>query len=72
MVGDDALGVAGGARGVADGNGVPLVRRSFEPRDRGMRGEERLVFMLAQPFAGAGILAVADVDDDGRPSVLVA
>ena len=66
VVGDDALRVAGRARGVRDGDRVPLVGRPVERRQRRVRGEQRLVLVRAEPVAGAGVFAVADVDDD-RP-----
>ena len=72
VVGDHALGVAGGAAGVAHGDGVPLVGRALQPGQRLVRGQPGLVLVRAQALAGAGVLAVAHVDDDDLAAVLLA
>ena len=72
MVGDDALGIAGGAGGVGDGDRIPLVRGAFELRERRVPRDERLVLVFAEALAGTGILAVAHVDDRKRAAVLLA
>ena len=51
MVIDDALGIAGGARGVVEGDGIPLVVRAL-PGEFGIAlGDELLVGHSAQQFA---------------------
>ena len=70
VVRDHALRVAGGAAGVADGDGIPLVGRAFQPGQRSVRGQQRLVLVRAEAFAGAGEFAVADVDDDRLAAML--
>ena len=69
MMGDDALRVARRARGVRDGDRVPLVLRRLEPRERVVRDQQRLVLVPAEPLARAGELAVAHVDHDRRAAV---
>ena len=61
---DDALGIAGGARGVAQRNGFPFVGR--QPGfDVGIAlGDRRLIFDFANAFS-AGKGRVVDVDDKG-------
>ncbi len=64
MVIDHALGIAGGARGVIQGNGATLVGRR-RPREVGTAcGDEVLVFDLAQAVARPGINRIVDVDDE--------
>ena len=60
---DDALGIAGGARGVAQRNGFPFVGR--QPGfDVGIAlGDRRLIFDFANAFSAEG--RVVDVDDKG-------
>ena len=61
---DHALGIAGGAGGVVQRDGVPFVRR-HQPVEIGVaRGNEFFVFDLAQTLAGAVIDGVLIVDDD--------
>ena len=53
MVRDDALRIAGRARGVRDGDRVPLVARAVERGERRVRREQRLVLVRAEALAGA-------------------
>ena len=67
MVIDDALGIAGRARGVVERDRLPLVGRHLPRRIGIAGGEERLVIHLAQQFAAGGVERIVDVDDGGRP-----
>jgi len=69
---DDALRIARRARCVRDGDRVPFVGRRIEAHQRRLRFQERFVLVRAEPLAGARELAVADVDDDSAPHVVVA
>ena len=60
---DDALRIAGGARGVVQRNGVPFVERGAAPILVVALGEQRLVVELAQGLAGSGIFGVVIVDE---------
>lgn len=65
MVIDHALGVAGGAGGVVEADGLPLVRRPL-PGEFGIAfGEEGLVVQIADRLAFA-VLGVVDVDHQRR------
>ena len=72
VVGDDSLGVAGGAAGVADGDGVPLVGRALQWGQRFVRGQQCLVLVFADALTGAFVFAVADVDHHRRAPVFAA
>ena len=64
MVIDDALGIAGGARGVVERDRVPLVVRHL-PGELGVaRAEQRFVFQAAQALAGAAEFRVVVIDDE--------
>ena len=63
VVVDDALGVAGGARGVVERNGVPLVARPDPFVVRVALGDERLVVERAKPRAVAVVFGIVVVDD---------
>ncbi len=70
MVIDDALWIAGGAGGIIEGNGSPLVR-GRQPRERRIaRGEKTLVVQFAQRLAPGPRLRVVDIDDDDPASQL--
>ena len=63
MVIDDALGIAGGARGVVERDGVPFVVR-HQPGEIGIAlAQKILVFDAAEPLAGAGEFRIVIVDD---------
>ena len=65
VVVDHALGVAGGAGGVVQGNGLPLVFGPV-PVEFGVAfGEEGFVVQIAQGFAFA-VLGIVDIDDQNR------
>ena len=64
VVVDDALGVAGGAGGVVEGDGVPLVGREGGGEGRVAGGEEGFVGDGADGRVGGGE-RVVDVDDEG-------
>ena len=67
VVHDDALRVARGARGVVQGDGLPLVGR-LVPVVPGVRGgEQGLVLLVADRLARAGVLGVVDVHHCRRP-----
>ena len=59
---DHALRIAGGAGGVVEADGVPLVVRHVPGVVGIAAGDELLVFDLAQPLAGAGIFRIVVVD----------
>ena len=59
---DHALGVAGGARGVVERDGVPLVVRHRPGEIRIALRDERLVVDPAEPLARAGIFRIVVVD----------
>ena len=62
VVGNHTLGVAGGARCVTHGNGVPLVCRALQLGQRRMGGQQRFVFMGTKALARAGVFGIAHVD----------
>jgi hypothetical protein len=62
VVVDDALGVAGGAGGVVDRDGVPFVGRAGPGVAGVARDEKGLVVGRADGVAGGG--GVVDVDDE--------
>ena len=68
VVVDDALRVAGGARGVAERDGVPLVVGQPPRRRRVALGEERFVVHFAETLAGRRRV-VLDVDHQRARSV---
>jgi len=70
VVVDHALGVAGGAGGVVEGDGVPFVLGALPLVIRGAFGQQGLVVLLAQQVAGAGVFAVVHVDDDDAAAQL--
>ena len=62
MVIDHALGIAGGARGVIERDGVPFVLR-HQPVEIGIAFAQKiLVFEFAEPLAGAGEFGIVVVD----------
>ena len=63
MVVDHALGVAGGARGVAERDGVPLVGRRLPGEGWIAPGQQGLIVQIAQPLAGCS--RIDDVDHGG-------
>ena len=63
MVIDDALGIAGRARGVVERDRVPFVARHAPGEVRLAGSDELLVVDRAQPLAGAGEFGVVVVDD---------
>ncbi len=62
MVIDDALRVTGGARGVVEGDGVPLVFRELPDKIRVTFLEEGFVILFAERFT-AGEFGVQRIDD---------
>ena len=68
MVVDDALGIAGGARGVVERNRVPLVGRRRALISFVALGDERLIVEAAEPFARTVVFRVLIVDDQ-RPAL---
>ena len=68
MVVDDALGIAGGARGVVERNRVPLVARRRALISFIALGDERLIVDPAEPFARTVVFRVVIVDDQ-RPAL---
>ena len=60
---DDALRIAGGARGVVERDRVPLVVRHFPGEVRIARGDELLVFECAEPLTGAGEFGIVVIDE---------
>ena len=68
VVVDDALGVAGRARGVVQRNGVPFVERGRALIALVALGDERLVFDRADPLARAVVFGIVVVDDQ-RPNL---
>src|ERR1700733_6167606 len=60
---DDAFGIPGGARGIIERNGVPLVVRQ-KPGEIGVAlAQKILVFEIAEPLARAGEFRIVVVDD---------
>ena len=66
MMVDDALRVAGGARGVVERDRLPLVLRHAPAEGRIAAGDERLVVDAGQRLARLRELLVVVVDDE-RP-----
>ena len=68
VVVNDALGIAGRARGVIERNRIPFVagRRAFVGLVA--LGDERLVIEAPQPLAGAVVFRIVVVDDQQRSS----
>ena len=64
---DDALGIAGGARGVVERQRLPLVLRHAPAEPGVARGEERLVVRVGQRLGRLRELLVVVVDDE-RPA----
>ena len=62
VVGDHALGVAGGTRGVTHRNRVPLVMRPTQLGHRGVAGQPSFVFHFTKALTCAGVLAVVHID----------
>ena len=61
---DDAFGIAGGAGGVIERDGVPFVGR-HQPGEIGIAVAQKiLVVEIAEPFAGAGEFRIVIVDDE--------
>ena len=65
MVIDDALGVARGARGIVEGDGVPFVAGHDPGEVRVSPSHQLLIFDGAQTLAGAFVFGVVVVDDEG-------
>ena len=65
---NDALGIAGGARGVVERNRVPFVARRRTLISLVALGDQRLVVEASQPLAGAVVFGVVVVDDQ-RPGL---
>ena len=68
MVVDDALGIAGGARGVVERNRVPFVVRRGALIGFVALGDERLIVESAEPSARTVVFRVVIVDDQ-RPGL---
>ena len=63
---DDALGVAGGARGVIERDRAALVGRRRPLEIRIASGDEFFIFDLAEPLARSRVKLVVEVDDKRR------
>ena len=63
MVVDDALGIAGRARGVIERDRVPFVDGRRALVSLVALGDQSLVFELAQPLAGAVVFGIVVIDD---------
>ena len=67
VVVDDALRIAGGARGVVERDRVPFVAGPLPGEFRVASAEQLLVGLRAQALARARVLRVVDVDDPASP-----
>ena len=63
MVVDDALGIAGRARGVVERNRVPFVAGRRALVSLVALGDQRLVVEISQPLAGPVVFGIVVVDD---------